>query len=43
VLVLAELELDHADAVVEFPPWLAPYVLREVTDDRAFTNWQLAR
>ena len=42
-LVLAELELDHANAVVEFPPWLAPYVVREVTGEHEFTNWQLAR
>ncbi len=42
-LVLAELELPNVTTVVSIPEWLAPYVVREVTDERAFTNWQLAR
>lgn len=42
-LVLAEVEFPDANAEVEFPAWLAPYVVREVTDDAAFTNWKLAR
>ena len=38
-LVLAELELDSADAVVDLPPW----VLKEVSDDRRYYNSQLAK
>jgi len=43
ILFLAELELPDESTTVTFPEWLAPYVVREVTDERAFTNWQLAR
>lgn len=42
-LVLAELELDRADAHIEMPPWLTPVLVREVTDDRTYTNRSLAR
>lgn len=42
-LWLAELELDHAEAPVEIPSWLAPVLVREVTDERAFSNRSLAR
>lgn len=42
-LVLAELELDSADEAVLFPDWLAPYVIREVTDDPSYLNLKLAR
>ena len=42
-LVLAECELPDAAAVVTPPVWLAPYIVREVTDETSFTNWKLAR
>jgi CYTH domain-containing protein len=42
-LVLAEVELQTEDDLVMPPDWLAPYIVREVTDDSAFTNWSLAR
>jgi CHAD domain-containing protein/CYTH domain-containing protein len=42
-LVLLEVELPDAFATVELPAWLTPWVVREVTDDVAFTNWKLAR
>lgn len=42
-LVLAELELPATDTPVTIPEWLAPYVVREVTGEREFTNWALAR
>ena len=42
-LVLAEVELDRTDRVPEIPAWLAPYVIREVTDDPAFLNLMLAK
>jgi len=42
-LWLAELELEHADQLVELPRWLAPFVEREVTDDPGYTNRALAR
>ena len=43
-LVLAEVELpDGADAdAVPIPPWLAPYVVRDVTDDAEYANARLA-
>ena len=42
-LVLAEVELQSAEAKVEPPAWLAPHVVSEVTDDPAYTNFSLAR
>jgi CHAD domain-containing protein/CYTH domain-containing protein len=42
-LVLAEIELPSADRVVEIPPWLLPYVVREVTDEPAYLNLSLAK
>lgn len=42
-LVLAEVELPASDTPVEFPAWLEPCVVREVTDDPAFTNASIAR
>lgn len=42
-LVLAELELDRADAKVSIPGWLKPVLVREVTDERQYTNRSLAR
>ncbi len=41
-LVLAEIELDRADATVSFPAWLKPHVIKDVTDDPAFTNASIA-
>jgi len=42
-VVLAECELPSADAPLEVPPWLAPFVEREVTEEPAFRNFELAR
>lgn len=42
-LVLAEIELEHIDEPVDIPAWLAPYVVRDVTDDPAYLNARLAR
>jgi CYTH domain-containing protein len=42
-LVLLEVELPSADHPVVFPGWLARHVVRDVTDDDAFTNRRLAR
>ena len=42
-LVLAEVELPTEETQVVIPSWLAPYIVRDVTDEREFTNWQLAR
>src|SRR6266550_445141 len=36
-LWLAELELDHADTPVTIPDWLKPVMLRDVTDDPAYS------
>ena len=42
-LVLAEVELPSADRVPEIPLWLAPYIVRDVTDEPAFLNLHLAK
>lgn len=42
-LVLAEVELASESEVVVFPDWLAPYVVREVTDEPEYLNLRLAR
>ena len=42
-LWLAEVELDRADQPVTPPEWLAPYVVREVTDEPGYTNHALAK
>ena len=42
-LVLAEIELPSIATPVSIPPWLAPYVAREVTGDPAYLNSTLAR
>lgn len=41
-LVLAEVELPSADERIVFPPWLAPLVVREVTDEASYRNYSLA-
>ncbi len=42
-LVLAEVELPSRDTEVEVPGWLASFVAREVTGNRAYENRNLAR
>lgn len=42
-LVLAEVELPHEETEVVFPDWLAPFVVREVTDEAEFVNARLAK
>lgn len=42
-LVLVEVEFPDMNTDVTFPAWLAPWIVREVTDESAFTNWKLAR
>ena len=42
-LALAEVELPSVDAHVDVPQWLAPYVVREVTDEDTYVNIRLAR
>lgn len=41
-LVLAEVELDAPDDPVSLPAWLEPVVVREVTDDPAYVNANMA-
>lgn len=41
-LVLAEVELERADERPAFPAWLAPFVVRDVTEDPAYRNHSLA-
>ena len=42
-LVLAEIELAALDEPVTVPDWLAPFVVREVTDDPTYLNVSMAR
>jgi adenylate cyclase len=42
-LVLAEVEIPHADHPIDFPEWLRPCLDREVTGDPAYVNLNLAR
>jgi CHAD domain-containing protein/CYTH domain-containing protein len=42
-LVLAEVELPSVESEVVLPPWLAPFVEREVTEESAFVNAVLAQ
>ncbi len=42
-LVLAEVELAHAAQEVEIPAWLAPFIVREVTQETAYLNSVMAR
>lgn len=41
-LVLAECELPTVDAPLAIPEWLAPFIVREVTEEPAFRNAELA-
>jgi len=42
-LVLAEVELRSPEQQVTIPEWLAPHVVREVTDDDHYSNFSLSR
>jgi CYTH domain-containing protein len=42
-LVLAEVELGDVNEAITLPPWLAPYLERDVTGEPAFYNAVLAR
>ena len=42
-LFLAELELAKADAKVAIPEWLEAVLVREVTEEKEYTNRSLAR
>jgi adenylate cyclase len=42
-LTLAEVELERADEHVEIPMWLSEALVREVTDEPAYTNHALAK
>jgi len=42
-LWLAEVELPSADHEARLPNWLAPYIVREVTDEPEYLNVNLAR
>lgn len=42
-VALAECELPTVDTPLEVPAWLAPFIEREVTDEPAFRNSEMAR
>jgi len=42
-LVLAEVELPATDTVIDLPAWLAAQIEREVTEEPAYRNFELAR
>ncbi|MGH2899473.1 MAG: CYTH domain-containing protein, partial [Solirubrobacteraceae bacterium] len=41
-LVLAEIELPTAQTEVRVPAWLETWIVREVTDEPAYTNLRIA-
>ncbi len=41
-LVLAEVELDSLTDTPTIPDWLAPYIIRDVTEESGFVNQKLA-
>ncbi len=41
-VVLAEVELPEVHTKVEIPDWLVSHVVREVTDEPAYRNYELA-
>ncbi len=41
-LVIAEVELPTADTKVTVPDWLAPHIIREVTGEPAYQNYEIA-
>ncbi len=41
-LVLADVELPSADTSITIPPWLAPCIVREVTEEPEYRNYELA-
>ncbi len=41
-LVLADIELPTPETPVTFPPWLAPHVIRDVTDEPEYRNYRIA-
>ncbi|HEX3866977.1 MAG TPA: hypothetical protein VHV78_09500, partial [Gemmatimonadaceae bacterium] len=42
-LVLAELELDTVDQHIDIPDFIRDQLVRDVSDEEAFTNFNLAR
>lgn len=42
-LVLAELEFDDPESTVTIPDWLSPVLVRDVTDEPAYTNRSLSK
>ena len=41
-IVLAEIELPNVDTIIDVPGWLASWIIREVTDEPVFRNYELA-
>lgn len=42
-IIMAEIEVPELSYEVTFPLWLKPYVLMEVTEDKRFSNFALAK
>lgn len=42
-LFLAEVELPSADTTVTLPGWLAPHVVRDVTEEATYRNFEIAK
>ncbi len=42
-LALAEVEVPSKDTKIEIPLWLKPYIVREVTEEKQYTNMAMAR
>jgi len=42
-IIMAEIEVPSMDYEVQFPGWLKPYILKEVTGDPTYSNFRLAK
>lgn len=42
-IIVAEIEVPTLNYDIKFPEWLAPYILKEITDDSIYSNYQLAK
>lgn len=41
--ILLEVELDHIDQEINFPDWIKELIIREVTGDSSYNNYNIAK
>lgn len=42
-IIVAEIEVPSLNYDIQFPEWLKPYILKEITDDKTYSNFKLAQ